>query len=440
MSKMALRGAAFLAVFLNIVVVQTEEPSTSRALEGDQVLRLHPGTPDAVAILDSLVYTPEFQLDFWKQPSHVNQSVDVHVPRDDLPALLDLLQRHSIPYHTMVDNVRQAVEKHMEVNHKARARTAGQPARVDNFDFSVYHEWNEIDDFITDVEQTYPQIASLFSASTTFEGRQIKTLKLGKPSTSGETKPAIWIDAAIHCREWISPATVLYAIDKFTRLYGSDPTVTRLLDELDWYFTPVFNIDGYIYTWAAPENRLWRKNRSTQPGPCVGVDLNRNWDDHFAETGASPDPCSNIYHGTAPFSEPETQGISDFVLNHPEIKVYLAMHSYSQLWISPWGYDYARPPHYHLQNAMAIAAESASRAVHGEQYRVGRSIEILYAVSGGARDWAYDKAGVIYSYTVELRDTGFYGFLLPPDQIIPTAEETFPAYLAVGQWILDHPY
>ncbi|CAH1248294.1 CPA2 [Branchiostoma lanceolatum] len=436
---MALLGAVILVLFLNVVLAQTNGHSTSRALEGDQVLRLHPGTPDAVAMLDSLVYMPGFQLDFWKPPSHVNQSVDVHVPRDNLPAVLDLLQQHSIPYHTMIGNVRQAVEKHMQDNHKARARTAGRPARVNDFDFSVYHEWNEIDDFITDVQQTYPQIASLSSEAATFEGRSIKTLKLGKPSTSGETKPAIWIDAAIHCREWISTATVLYAIDQFTRQYGSDPTVTRLLDELDWYFTPVFNIDGYIYTWAAPENRLWRKNRSAQPGPCVGVDLNRNWDDHFAETGASPDPCSIIYHGMAPFSEPETRGISDFVLNHPEIKVYLAMHSYSQLWISPWGYDYARPPHYHLQNAMALAAESASRAVHGVQYRVGRSIEILYAVSGGARDWAYDKAGVTYSYTVELRDTGRYGFLLPADQIIPTAEETFPAYLTVGQWILDHP-
>ncbi|CAH1248664.1 CPA1 [Branchiostoma lanceolatum] len=154
------------------------------------------------------------QVDFWKPPSHVNQTVDVHVPRDNLSAVLDLLQQHSIPYHTMIGNVRQAVEKHMQDNHKARARTAGRPARVNDFDFSVYHEWNEIDDFITDVQQTYPQIASLSSEAATFEGRSIKTLKLGKPSTSGETNPAIWIDAAIHCREWISTATVLYAIDQ----------------------------------------------------------------------------------------------------------------------------------------------------------------------------------------------------------------------------------
>ena len=29
----------------------------------------------------------------------------------------------------------------------------------------------------------------------------------------------------------------------------------------------------------------------------MGVDLNRNFDFHFGETGASPDPCEDTYHG-----------------------------------------------------------------------------------------------------------------------------------------------
>ena len=36
-----------------------------------------------------------------------------------------------------------------------------------------------------------------------------------------------------------------------------------------------------------------------------------------------------------------------------------------------------------------------------------------------------------YSFSVELRDTGRYGFLLPPDQIIPTGEETFEGLKAL---------
>ena len=30
--------------------------------------------------------------------------------------------------------------------------------------------------------------------------------------------------------------------------YGSDGTVTRLLDRYDWYLMPVYNPDGYVYS------------------------------------------------------------------------------------------------------------------------------------------------------------------------------------------------
>jgi len=50
---------------------------------------------------------------------------------------------------------------------------------------------------------------------------------------------------------------------------------------------------------------------------------------------------------------------------------------------------------------------------------------ILDAAAGSSADYAYDTHGVRYPFALELRDTGFYGFQLPPEQIMPTAEETF---------------
>jgi len=49
---------------------------------------------------------------------------------------------------------------------------------------------------------------------------------------------------------------------------------------------------------------------------CEGVDLNRNWDWHWAGVGASQDPCSDTFAGTHAFSEPETRAVSDFILDH----------------------------------------------------------------------------------------------------------------------------
>jgi hypothetical protein len=56
--------------------------------------------------------------------------------------------------------------------------------------------------------------------------------------------------------------------------------------------------------------------------------------------------------------------------------------------------------------------------------------------SGGADDWAKGVAGIKYAYTVELRDDGTYGFLLPASQIVATGKETFAAIKAVARAIV----
>lgn len=55
----------------------------------------------------------------------------------------------------------------------------------------------------------------------------------------------------------------------------------------------------------------------------------------FSEGGASVDPCSEIYAGSKPFSEPETLALAEFVktLN---LKFYFAFHSYSQQILYPF--------------------------------------------------------------------------------------------------------
>ena len=50
--------------------------------------------------------------------------------------------------------------------------------------------------------------------------------------------------------------------------------------------------------------------------------------------------------------------------------------------------------------------------------------------SGNTIDWAYNQ-GIKYSYTFELRNTGRYGFIVPANQIIPTAKETWLALMAI---------
>lgn len=61
-------------------------------------------------------------------------------------------------------------------------------------------------------------------------------------------------------------------------------------------------------------------------------------------------------------------------------------------------------------------------AIDRETYQVGPSATLLYPAAGGSDDWA-KSIGVKYSYTIELRDKGRYGFVLPARYIQPAARE-----------------
>jgi len=56
----------------------------------------------------------------------------------------------------------------------------------------------------------------------------------------------------------------------------------------------------------------------------------------------------------------------------------------------------------------------------------------LFYISGGADDWAKGVANIKYSYTIELRDSGTYGFILPAAYIIPTGKEALAAIKVIA--------
>lgn len=50
--------------------------------------------------------------------------------------------------------------------------------------------------------------------------------------------------------------------------------------------------------------------------------------------------------------------------------------------------------------------------------------------AGSSIDWVKGAVGVKYAFTLELRDSGRYGFLLPASQILPSGKETWTALYA----------
>lgn len=75
----------------------------------------------------------------------------------------------------------------------------------------------------------------------------------------------------------------------------------------------------------------------------------------------------------------------------------------------------------------AILAESTN----GTTFTFGPSGAVLYPTTGASVDHIYTIGRAEWSYTIELPDTGNYGFVLPPERIRPTVIEQW-----AGQQVL----
>jgi len=274
---------------------------------------------------------------------------------------------------------------------------------------------------------------TLETIGDSYEGETMRVAKVCKGGCGN--KPAMWIDGGIHAREWIGPAVVTWMLKELVENDNAHPELT---ENLDWYILPVHNPDGYAYTQS--NNRMWRKTRSSHGGLCKGTDANRNWGFHWNDGGSSNNGCSDTYHGPSAFSEVENQHVRDFVLAHKDnLKFFNTIHSYSQLVLIPYGFtsNTDEVPGYDKIFDLATKSNQALHAVHGKNYEVGCIPCLLYVASGGSMDWTLGEAGVPYSMAMELRDTGLYGFLLPPNQIIPTAEEVWAFHTTAAGMIID---
>uniref|UniRef100_A0A3B4AH20 Carboxypeptidase A1 n=1 Tax=Periophthalmus magnuspinnatus TaxID=409849 RepID=A0A3B4AH20_9GOBI len=388
-----------------------------------QVLRIQAKDETQLSLIKELEQMFE-QLDFWRDVSDVSTPVDIRVPAETLDQVKEYLDSWEIGFETMIEDLQAMLDEEQE--EMESAARFGEARNTDSFDYARYHPISDLYNFQDMLVAENPNLVSKIVIGQSYEGRPLNVLKF---STGGTNRPAIWIDTGIHSREWVTQASGTWFAKKIVEDYGKEPVLTSILNKMDILLEIVTNPDGYAYTHSS--NRMWRKTRKPNPGSsCVGVDPNRNWDAGFGGPGASANPCSETYRGPSAHSESEVKAIVDYVQKHGNIKEFISIHAYSQMLMYPYGYTYTPVKDQAELHALAEKAVSALTAVYGTRYRYGSIINVIYQASGGTIDWTYNQ-GIKYSYTFELRDTGRYGFILPANQIIPTAVETWEALLVL---------
>ena len=272
----------------------------------------------------------------------------------------------------------------------------------------------------------------LDSLGVSRQGRTIWGLGIGKRVVGPDTRPAAYFNSLIHSREPAGMQSLFYFVDDLLAGYGADPWNTYLLDERRIYMCPVANPDGYqanVNTYVGSGGATfgnWRKNARDNNNSGTfnagdGVDLNRNFGFQWGlnSVGSSGTPSSDLYRGPSAFSEPETQAQRDRIIAL-QPKTAMSFHTYSDLWLHPWGYQVA------ATSDSALFYEWNDEAMAGIGYSAGQAPRVLYEVNGEFNDWCYGETVLkprLYSWTPEVGSDSD-GFWPAPSRIVPLAKES----------------
>uniref|UniRef100_A0A336MQX1 Zinc carboxypeptidase A 1 n=1 Tax=Culicoides sonorensis TaxID=179676 RepID=A0A336MQX1_CULSO len=424
-------GPPFLLVFIvpSLIVTSAESSLSGEKMSERKVgikarydnfalYRLHIKTEEQVKILQELEEKSDSYV-FYGHALRPDQRLTVMVGAHKLVEIEELISRFGIGGEILEPNVQSLIDAEAK-------RIKPSDTKPEDVDWNDYLQLDTINNWLDYIVEKYDYIERV-DLGQSFNGQTVKGIKFAK----NDTNPTIFIEAGIHAREWISPATTTFIINQL--ITSNRPEVQDMANNFNWFFFPVVNPDGYRYTFE--KDRLWRKNRKPY-GLYLGVDLNRNFDANWNGTGSSSDPQRYDFCGSEAFSEPETNNIAEFFkLNGKKerINTYIALHSFSQLMMFPYGYTTEKPVNYDDLKVIAEKAVEAIKMKHGKEYVCGSSIETIYPSSGSSSDWVYEKGFANISYIIELRGSveSTNMFILPADEIIPTGEEILEAFIAL---------
>ncbi|MEZ4954719.1 MAG: M14 family zinc carboxypeptidase [Saprospiraceae bacterium] len=281
------------------------------------------------------------------------------------------------------------------------------PANYSYGSMGGYLTYQEMLDALDQMAASYPNLfkarVPITTAYTTHEGRPIFWVKISDNPNEDEDEPEALYTALHHAREPNSLSQMIFYMWYLLENYDTNEEVKYLVDNVEMYFVPCLNPDGYIYNETTNPNGggFWRKNRRDNGNGTFGVDLNRNYPYQwgFDDNGSSPASDSETYRGPSPGSEPEIQMVMEFCNNH-QFQIALNYHTYGNLLIYPWGYVDGPSPDDNIFKGFAAAM------VDENKFKAGYGSETVgYTVNGNSDDWMYGEQaskGKILSMTPEV--------------------------------------
>ena len=317
-----------------------------------------------------------------------------------------------------------------------RSTEAMMKANLGSRDIPGYRTYQEMLDDIYQLEALNPSLVQIevigsgwgkqysqagLPAYQGFE-HDIHAIKLSANVSVEEDEPAFYFIGAHHAREPISMEVCIAILEHLVDGYGIDPQITSILDSSQIWFVPLMNPDGRKIV-LDQTDVWWRKNVLDNNENGIidianygygmdGVDINRNYSHMWGNISASNDPYSVTYHGSEPFSEPETSALKT-LLESRRFLAGISYHTYGEWVLYPYGYaSNLISPDAEELSQLATNMANTIGGVTGGFYTASPSYG-LYPVSGSFDDWSYGTRGT-FSYTIEMADQ-----FIPPASQVP---------------------
>ncbi|HKC66616.1 MAG TPA: M14 family zinc carboxypeptidase, partial [Bacteroidia bacterium] len=272
----------------------------------------------------------------------------------------------------------------------------------------------------------FPNLISarqVIDTSHTWEGRSLYWVKISNNPNVNQSKPQVLYTAIHHAREPESLTELVYFMWYLLENYNTNAEVKYLVDNLELYFVPCVNPDGYIYNYTTNPNGggLWRKNRRNNGDGTYGVDLNRNYEFlwGYDNIGSSPTTSSDTYRGPSPASEPEIKMMEKFCNTH-NFSLAVNNHTYGNLLVAPDSAGITIPD-------STMYNDFFLRMTFCDEFGYGNSMQTVgYTTNGDSDSWMYGEKATkpkIIAMTPETDspDDGFWPALA---NITPLAENT----------------
>ena len=224
-------------------------------------------------------------------------------------------------YRNQNKTLEKSIEKNNSCNDSNNSFIPKTPLNFQLGSMGGFYTYQEFLDEIDLMAIKYPNLISLKSPISTFltvENRPIYWLKISdNPLIDELNESEVLYTGLHHAREPISLTEVVFYMWYLLENYELNEEVKFLVDNTELFFIPCLNPDGYVYneTTDPTGGGMHRKNRRNVGATNKGVDLNRNYSYSWGTTGISLNLDSDIYPGTSPFSEVETQAVKWFCEN-----------------------------------------------------------------------------------------------------------------------------